>query len=210
MGLREIRERLAKLSWLWLRSAPESVPDRNEIFESGSQADPERRHGPECRFEVRRRANGHGPASSLPMRRKTDTPARSTASAGKHAFPGDIARRVLGAGAAISNVLVVGTDGSKPIKRMEIHFEDRERVPAAFSSLAAALESSGFDFDIARNSSIPPTEIWLTYPLNDRKKTLLSCAARVGEQQAERVAVQTGSPRGQTDNHASVPTRSRS
>ena len=87
---------------------------------------------------------------------------------------------------------------------MEIHFADPEQVPAAFNSLATALQSSGFDFNSLGNSSVPETEIWLTYPLNDRNKTLLSCAARVGEQQAAVVAVQSGSPRGQKDNHGFI------
>jgi hypothetical protein len=91
---------------------------------------------------------------------------------------------------------------------MEIHFADPEQVPAAFNSLATALQSSGCDFNSLGNSSVPVTEIWLTYPLNNRNKTLLSCAARVGEQQAAAVAVQSGSLRGQTDNRASIGGRS--
>jgi hypothetical protein len=164
------------------------------------------RKGPERRLEVRHGANDHGVASSAPMWWKTDKAARASASAGKNVSPGDIARRILGAnsGATISKVLVVGTDGSEPVTRMEIHFADRERVPAAFTSLAATLQDSGFDLNTLGNSSIPATEIWLTYPLNDRNKTLLSCAARVGEQQAAAVAVQSGSPRGQTDSRASA------
>jgi hypothetical protein len=151
----------------------------------------ERRKGPERPLEVRHGANGHGVALSA---------------AGKNVSPGDIARRILGAnsGATISKVLVVRTDGSEPVTRTEIHFADRERVAAVFTSLAATLQSSGFDLNTLENSSIPPTEIWLTYPLNDRNKTLLSCAARVGEQQAAGVAVQSGSPRGQPDSRASV------
>jgi hypothetical protein len=158
---------------------------------------------------LRRGFSGHGSASSAPMRRKTDKPARARGSAGKNISPGDIARRILGAnsGATISKVLVVGTDGSEPVKRMEIHFADPERVPAAFNSLATALQSSGFDFNSLGNSSIPETEIWLTYPLNGRSKTLLSCAARIGEQQAAVVAVQSGSPRGQKDNHGFINAR---
>jgi hypothetical protein len=166
----------------------------------------ERRTGPERRLEVRHGANGHGVALSAPMRWKTDKAARASASAGKNVSPADIARRILGAnsGATISKVLVVGTDGSEPVTRTEIHFADRERVPAVFTSLAATLQSSGFDLNTLENSSIPPTEIWLTYPLNDRNKTSLSCASRVGEQQAPAVAVQSGSPRGHTDNRATV------
>jgi hypothetical protein len=172
----------------------------------------ERRMEPERRFEVRHGTNGHGAASSAPMWRKTDNnPARASASASKNVCPGDIARGILGAdsGASISKVLVVGTDGSELVKRMEIHFADPQRVPAAFTSLAAALQSSGFDFNPLRNSSIPATEIWLTYPLNDRNTTLLSCAARVEEQQITAFAVQSGSPRGQTDKPASASGGSR-
>ena len=181
MLLREIGRRLGKLSWLRLMGAAEGVPERNA-------------------------ANGHGAASSAPMRRKTDKPACASASADKNVSPGDIARRILGtnSGATINKVLVVGTGGSEPVTRMEIHFADPERVPAAFTSLAATLQSSGFDLNTLGNSSIPATEIWLTYPVNDRNKTLLSCAARVGEQQAAAGAAQSGSPRGQTDNRATV------
>jgi hypothetical protein len=165
----------------------------------------ERRKGPDRRLEVRHGGNGQGIASSAPMRWKADKPARASASAGKNVSPGDIARKILGAssGATISRVLVVGTDGSEPVTRTEIHFADRERVPAVFTSLAATLQSSGFDLNTLENSSIPAAEIWLTYPLNDRNKTLLSCAALAGEQQAAAVDVPSGSPRGQTDNRAS-------
>jgi hypothetical protein len=151
-------------------------------------------------------ANSHGTASSAPMRRKTDNHACAGALVGKNVSPGDIARRILGAnsGATISKVLVVGIGGSEPVTRMEIHFADPERVPAAFNLLAATLESSEFDLNTLENSSIPATEIWLTYPLNDRNKALLSCATRVEEQQATAVAAQSGSPRCQTDNRATV------
>lgn len=209
MLLREIGRRLGKLRWLRLMDAAKDVPERNQVLESDGQASAcssERRKGPERRLEVRHGADGHGTASSAPMRRKTDKPACAGASAGKNVSPGDIARRILGAnsGATISKVLVVGTDGSEPVTRMEIRFADPERVPAAFTTLADTLQSSGFDLNTLGNSSIPATEIWLTYPLNERNKTLLSCAARVGEQQAAAVAAESGSLRGQTDNRVSV------
>jgi hypothetical protein len=89
---------------------------------------------------------------------------------------------------------------------MEIHFEAPERVAEAFSSLAAAFESSGFDFDTVRDSSIPLNQIWLTFPLNHHKKMLLSRAARAGEQQAAGVAARAGFPRGPIDDCASVKT----
>jgi hypothetical protein len=88
---------------------------------------------------------------------------------------------------------------------MEIHFADPERVPAAFTSLAATLQGSGFDLNTLENSNIPATEIWLICPLNDRNKTLLSCAARVGEQQAATVGVQSGFPCCQTDKSRDSP-----
>ena len=181
MLLREIGRRLGKLSWLRLVGAAEDVPERNG-------------------------ANGHGIASSAPMRRETDKPAYATASADKNVSLEDIARRILGAnsGATINKVLVVGSGGSEPVTRMEIHFADPERVPESFTLLAATLQSSGFDLNTLENSSIPATEIWLTYPLNDRNKTLLSCAAWGGEQQATAVAAQSGSPRCQTDSRATV------
>jgi hypothetical protein len=208
MLLREIGRLLRKLSRLRRMGASETVPERNQILECGAACSSERRNGSEPRSEVRHGANGHGTPPSAPIRRKTEKPACASASAGKNVSPGDIARRILGAnsGATISKVLVVGTDRSELVTRMEIRFADPERVPATFTSLAATLQSSGFDLNTLGNSSIPIAEIWLTYPLNDRNKTLLSCAARVGEQQAAGVAVQAGSPRGQTGNHASVST----
>jgi len=209
MLLREIGRRLGKLSWLRLISPTEDVPERNQILECGGQiaaCNSERRKGSERRFEVRHGANGHGTASSAPMRRKTDKPACASASAGKNLSPGDIARRILGAnsGERFLPADAVGTGGSEPVTRMEIHFADPERVSAAFTSLAATLQSSGFDLNTLGSPSIPATEIWLTYPLNDRNKTLLSCAARIGEQQAAAVAAQSGSLRCQTDNRAIV------
>jgi hypothetical protein len=212
MLLRKIGRRLGKLGWFRRMGAAKDVPERNQILECCSQAPAcncERRKQSERRFEVRHGANGHGTASSASMRRKTDKLAHASASAGKSVSPGDIARRTLGAnsGATISKVLVVGTDRSEPVTRMEIHLADPEQVPATFISVASALQRGGFDFNTVRNCSIPATEIWLAYPLNGRSKTLLSCAARIGEQQAATVAIQSGSPRGQTDNHGFINAR---
>jgi hypothetical protein len=114
---------------------------------------------------------------------------------------GDIAREILGpdSGAIISNVLVVGANHSKPLKRMKIRFDHPRQVPAFFNLLATALKSGGVDFHTTRISSIPPTEIWLTSSLDNGKKTLLSCARLTGEQVVPRVAVQPGFSREQTD-----------
>jgi len=198
----ELERGFASRSHVWahrmLSEFRDNVLCRSDFLLAGAQA--LRRGFSGHATEVRHGVNGHKAASSAPMRRKTDNPARDSASAGRNVSPGDIVR-ILGAnsGATVSKVLVVGTDGSEPVTRTEIHFADRERVPAAFTSLAATLQSSGFDLNTLENSSIPAAEIWLTYPLNDRNKTLLSCAARAGEQQAAAVAVQSGSPRGQTE-----------
>jgi hypothetical protein len=95
----------------------------------------------------------------------------------------DVATGVLGAnsGASISNVLVLGTQGAPPLKRMEIHFEDPKQVPAILKLLAVTLQSSGFYFRAVRNPFVPATDIWLTSPLGDSRRTLLSCAATVAE-----------------------------
>jgi hypothetical protein len=209
MLLREIGQFFGKLSWLRRIGAAKDVPERSQILECHAACSNERRNGSERRVEVRHRANGHGTASSATMRQKTDKPARAGASIGKNISPGDIARSIFGtnSGAAISKVLVVGTDGSAPVTRMEIHFADLERVPAAFSSLASALHSTGFEFKTVTNCNVPPSEIWLSYPLNDQETTLLACAAQVEEQQIARVAVQAGLARGQTSKHASINAR---
>ena len=72
---------------------------------------------------------------------------------------------------------------------MEIRFEDPKQVPSMIKLLAVALQTNGFDFRAVRHPGIPTTEIWLSIPLDDGKKTLLSCAATIGEQVAERVAL---------------------
>jgi len=112
------------------------------------------------------------------MAARTDTP-------GKKRFRADdIAREALGtdSAAAISNVLVIGSEGFPSCKRMQIRLDDPRQVPAIFNLLATALRSGGIDFHTTRNSSIPAAEIWLACPLNDWNKTLLSCAAPIGEQ----------------------------
>ena len=131
--------------------------------------------------------------SASPMQQRADVAGNKSLSAS------EVARRLLGPNptVAISNVLVFGTMGSTLLKRMEIRLGDPEDVPATFELLALALQRSGVDFHAVRNPGIPPTEIWLTSPLDDVKKTLLSCAAMAGAQVAQ-VAAKAGSPR----NHA--------
>jgi hypothetical protein len=199
MRLREIRHHLGKLNWLRLSGRSASLPERHEVFECGSHdaaGDHKQRKVPERRLEVRHAANGRGASSSA---RKTEPPARPR-SAARIVSPANIIRGILDGtvGAAITNILVVGRNGSKPLKRVEIHFDDAKRVPGTLSSLATALESSGADFNTLQDSSIPATEIWLTYPLDDqiddRKKIVLSCATLAREEQVTGFAFQPGAP----------------
>jgi len=203
MGLREISQRLGKLCWRLLMSTVENVPEWKQISEFDCRAmacDSKESRGCERRLVTRREVHGKEAASLPCTQRRADVPAGAGAPASKRVSASDVARGVLGAnsGATISNVLVLGTEGSTPLKRMEIHFEDPKQVPSMLNLLAVALQNSGFDFRAVRNPGIPTTEIWLSTPLDDGKKTLLSCAAIVGEQVVERVAVQAGSPRNQT------------
>jgi len=203
MGLRDIRKRLRKLCWGSLMGPVDKVPEGNQIFESGGHAaarEWKEYRVSERRLEVPCETKGHDAAALAFMQCKTEIAAGVGAQGKTQVCAGDIARGILGpdSGATISNVLVLGTEGSTPLKRMEIHFEDPKQVPSMLNLLAVALQSSGFDFRAVRNLGIPTTEIWLSTPLDDGKKTLLSCAAIVGEQVVERVAVQAGSPRNQT------------
>ena len=204
MGLRHICQRLGKLGWRLLTGSEDEVPNPNHIFESGNRAmarSCEQDHGLEQRFEVPDEVNGQGTASSTSMQPKTDAGTGVTTPAKKHLCAGDIARGILGgdSGVAIRNVLVVGTNGSTPLKRMEIHFEGPEQVPVFFNSLAAALKNSGVQFHAAWSQGIPSAEIWLTYPVNNGNKTLLSCPGLIGDQVAARTAAEAGSPQQQTE-----------
>jgi len=117
--------------------------------------------------------------------RTLEAAARAVTPVKKQFRADDIAREILGTGSAatISNVLVIGSEGFPSFKRVQIRVSDPGQVPAVFTLLATALQSSGIDFNTARNSSIPAAEIWLVCPLNGWSRTLLSCAAApVGEQ----------------------------
>lgn len=185
MELREIGKRLRKLSWDSLMAAVDKVPRRNQMVESGCHAatcDWEEYGVSERRLEIPRQSNRHDSAPSAFMERRTEIAAGGSAKAKTQVCAGDVARGILGpdSGATISNVLVVRTDGSLPLKRTEIHLKASEQVPAVFNQLLTALQSSGFDFEAARISGIPATEIWLTSSLDNRKKTWLYCGASGG------------------------------
>jgi hypothetical protein len=185
MGLSEIRHQVAKLCSRLLfgtvERVPESAADDWEKSVNGDRL-------------LRAAGEVHEPAAPFAsMQQRADVAGNKSLSAS------EVARRLLGSNptVTISNVLVFGTMGSTPLKRMEIRLGDPKEVPATLELLALALQRSGVDFRAVRNPAIPPTEIWLTSPLHDVKKTLLSCAAMVGAQVAQ-VAAKAGSSR----NHA--------
>ena len=189
MGLREIRKHLGKLCGRVLMGTVANMPERNQTFAPyplSATCDLEQCKGLEEKFGISYEANGHGAASSASTQRKAEVAVDSSAPTKKHLCAGDIARGILkpDSGATISNVLVVGTNGSMPVKRTQIHFDDPDQVPAFFQLLAAALKNSGFELHPASSSGIPDSEIWLTCPLNDRKKTSLSCTGPNGERLA--------------------------
>jgi len=115
------------------------------------------------------------------MQPKTAIGSTSNGSPEKSLAAGDIARSLLGPNSVsrISNVLVVGSQGSTPMKRMEMRFYDPKQVPVSFGLLAAALITSGFELKATPQADIPANEIWLTSPLGGAKRTLLCCAATI-------------------------------
>jgi hypothetical protein len=188
MGIREIRKQLRRLYWVSLMGTIDKVPERNQIFEAGSRAagcDWEEHGISERRLEMLCATKGRPGA---PMQLKTTI---VDAQGKTQICAGDIAQGILGpdSGATISNVLVVGPDGSMPLKRTEIHLEAPEQVPAVFNLLSTALQNSGFEFHAARSSAIPAAEIWLTSPLDNQKKTWLSCGANREEKIPSETAV---------------------
>jgi hypothetical protein len=204
MGLREICQSLRKLCRSLLKRTIQHVPECNQIFELASNAtacDWEKSNGGEPPLGSSRETDGQA-APSVPSRQmRADMPPEQ---AKQHIWASDIAKGILGvnSGASISNVLVVGNDSTPPLKRMEIHFHDPSQVPAVFNLLAATFQSSGVDFLSVRDPGIPPTDIWLICPLQDRTKTVLSCPALSGEQVVTRAVVQQGPPRERADNRA--------
>ena len=200
MGLRQIYKRLGKLGWLLVIGTDNDVPNPNQICESGNHAaacNCEPGNVLERQSEVPVDVNRQRAASSASLQPKTGVDAGASTGAKKDPSAGDIARGLLGRhpGVTIRNVLVVGTNGSPPLKRMEIHFERPEQVPAFFNSLAAALKSSGLQFHAMWTAGIPAAEVWLTYPVSNGRKTLLSRAGLIWEQVAARTAAEAGSPR---------------
>ena len=184
MRLREIHHQVAKLCSRLLVGTVERVPE-------SAADDWEKSENGECPLRAAGEVHQQGAAPLASMQQRADIAGNKSLSAS------EVARRLLGPNptVAISNVLVFGTMGSTPLKRVEIRLGDPKEVPATFELLALALQRSGVHFRAVRNPGVPPTEIWLTSPLHDvKKKTLLSCAAMVGAHVAQ-VAAKAGSPR---------------
>jgi hypothetical protein len=200
MGLRHIFQRLATLGCCLLlqkllkpNNIPESLSRAAAVGgQRGTRSDgPVRTHA----------ANSHVTRSSASVPRDTKLTAGASSPLRKHLCAGDVARGILAANprVSISNILVVGTDGSRPLKRMEIHLDEPELVPAIFKSLATTLQRSGFDLQAAESPCIPATDIWLTSFLDEPNKTLLSCTAIFAEEVAAVIAAQPGCSREQSE-----------
>jgi len=192
MGIREIRHQVAKLYQRFLTGTVEGMPGQNQLREYDGRAagcDWEKAEASE------RPSNSTGEVHVKRTAQFVSPHYRADVAGNQCPSASAVARGVLGpdSTAAISNVLVFGTEGSRPLKRMEIHLRDANEVPAILNSLAIALQRNGFGFRAVRDPRIPATEIWLTSPLHDEKETLLSCAAMVGVQVAQRFATKAGS-----------------
>jgi hypothetical protein len=192
MGLREIRHQVAKLCLRLLAGTVDGVPVWNQLceFDRGATA---RDRGKSEGF-----ARGISPSGEF--REQFDasfasTQRRADIRADKCLSASDVAR-ILGpdSSAAISNVLVLGTENCTPLKRMEIRLKDPKDVPATLNLLAVELQRSGIELRAVWHPGIPATEIWLTSPLHDRNKTLLSRAASFRFEADQSVAAKAGSP----------------
>lgn len=201
MGLRDIRQSLNQLWWRLLRGTVENVAEPGHIFEPAGTFDSGECRGCEQQLGISCEADGQAAPSLPSTQMRADIPPEQ---AKQHVWASDIAKEILAvnSGASISNVLVVGNESSPPLKRIEIHFHDPSQVPAVFNLLAATFQSSGVDFLSVRDPGIPPTDIWLISPLQDRTKAVLSCPALSGEQVVTGTAVQGNFPRERADNRA--------
>ena len=90
-----------------------------------------------------------------------------------------------------TNVLVIQNELSTPLKRTEIHLEHPERVEIALTLLLSVLHENGCDLEVTSSSSVPETDIWLIYPLNDQRQMVVSCASCQAEHM-ESAILQTG------------------
>lgn len=196
MGLRKIRHQVVQLCWRLLAGTDERAPERTQIPQYDCRAtacDSEKSEDDERRPRLPVEDQEQVLASFASAQRRADVQGNGCHSASH------VAQAVLGpnASATICNVLVLGTQGSSPLKRTKILFVDAKEVPAIFNSLVIALQRNGFDCRAVQNPKIPVTEIWLTSPLHDGNRALLSCAATPAMEANERVTAAAASPQDQ-------------
>lgn len=192
MGLEEIRHQVTKLCWRLLAGKVE-VRESNHFSEFNGHAtayDAEKPESSDARLGETSEILGEVVAACATTQRRVDIASKEGSSVS------NVVSGVLGrnSNAAISNVLVLGTAGSPPMKRIEIRLADPTEVPGTLNRLAVAFQTTGADLDTMRHPGMPANEIWLTSALHDEKKTLLSCAARVGAPVTQRVVAKPGSP----------------
>ncbi|HET9285391.1 MAG TPA: hypothetical protein VFR24_25860 [Candidatus Angelobacter sp.] len=186
MGFWGIRQHLEKLWSRWTKTV-ESFTRQKQTIECTSRVGAGGQRPAEIGWQFGTRSGVKDTADATPSgtQRTLEMPGRAGALSVRKQFRADeIAREILGTSSAatISNVLVIGSEGFPSFKRVQIRFDDPRQVPAVFILLATALQSAGVDFNTTRNSSIPSAEIWLVSPLDDWSRTVLSCAAPIGEQ----------------------------
>lgn len=195
MGFRKIWHQIGLLSWRLLTGTSEKVAEGTpELHWRAAACDLEKPDGNGHRLRPLSEDCEQAQASFTPAPQRADVQVKGCFSAI------DFARAVLGpnSSATISNVLVLGTRGSAPLKRTKINFEDPKEVPAILSLLVITLQRNGLEFRAVRNSEIPATEIWFTSPLHNGNKPLLSCVPMAGLQVDQRVPPQqAASPQGQ-------------
>lgn len=192
MGLEEIRHQVTKLCWRLLAGKVE-VRDSNHGSEFNGHAtayDGEKPASSDARLGEPGEILGEVAVAFANTQRRVEIASKEGSSVS------NVVRGVLGrnSNAAISTVLVIGTAGSPPMKRIEIRLADPTEVPLTLNRLAIAFQTSGANLDTVPHPDIPANEIWLTSALHDEKKTLLSCAAMVGVPVTQRLVARPGSP----------------
>lgn len=190
MGLGDLRQKVTEICWRLLAAGTiEGVNEWNHFSKlycgvTDGQNREIREPQWQCSAEIQ------GVAALLtPMQQRDDNPTRTQDHANHAVSPRDVVTGVLGtnSNASISNVLVLGSHGSTPLKRMEIHLEDPSETPAILDLLAVALQEHGIEFRWVCNPAIPVTDIWLTAPLRDGRRSLLSSAATVSQETLSRL-----------------------
>jgi hypothetical protein len=192
MRLGQIRHTITRLCWRLLAGTVETVPEWNQVCEFDCRAT-------SCDWErwesCERRLGASGVVQAQTGFCRIPAQNGAVEAVSQRLSPSAIAREVVAPNsqAKITNILVLGTQKSVPLKRTELRFAGPQEVFAALNALGAALQRNGVEFRTVRNPGMPHSEIWLTSPLHDGGKTLLFCAVTATEQTGEFAAAQAGS-----------------